>query len=57
MFGLILEVFQCTNTIHIQANVVYPDYGNTEWATVSELRYLPPQFYELPFQVRASTPT
>ena len=41
--------------ILLQADVLFPDYGNQERVAVSELCTLPSQFYQLPFQVREST--
>ena len=35
-----------------QVNVLFPDYGNQEWVSVSDLCTLRPQFYTLPFQVQ-----
>ena len=34
-----------------QANILFPDYGNQDSVSISNLQTLPSQFYKLPFQV------
>ena len=46
-----------THTPHTQAEVVFPDYGNTASVRVEQLRTLPPAFHQLSFQVTSLPPS
>ena len=37
--------------LHIQADVMFPDYGNTVTVSCCDVKQLPERFYTLPFQV------
>ena len=46
--------YLCARTrLHIQADVMFPDYGNSETVSCRKLKQLPERFHTLPFQVSA----